>query len=133
MVVVAAGLVVLAMVPAGAPTNRVIVGLLTVGVGMALFSSPNTSAVMGAAPRDRLAVASSIVSMMRSTGQTLSLAILGTIAAAPLGPNGGDLLFRGEGGVGYLDGYHHAMLAGAAIALVGALASSVRGPATTSR
>lgn len=84
MVVVAAGLGLLAMVPAGAPTNRVIYGLLTVGVGMALFSSPNTSAVMGAAPRDRLAVASSIVSMMRSTGQTLSLAILGTIAAAPL-------------------------------------------------
>ena len=132
MIIVAAGLVVLSMVPDGAPTDRVISGLLMVGVGMALFSSPNTSAVMGAAPRERLAVASSIVSMMRSTGQTLSLAILGTIAAAPLGPDGGSWLFRGEGGVEYLGGYHRAMLAGAVIAVVGAVASSVRGPVKTS-
>lgn len=131
MMIVAVGLVVLAMVPSGAPTGRVIPGLLTIGLGMALFSSPNTSAVMGAAPRDRLAVASSIVSMMRSTGQTLSLAILGTIAATPLGPHGGAVLFGGEGGAGYLSGYHHAMLAGAVIAVVGAVASSVRGPATS--
>ena len=68
-------------------------GLAVTGLGMAAFSSPNTSAVMGAAERDRLGVAAAVLAMMRTLGQTLSLAVLGTLAAAPLGAAGARALF----------------------------------------
>ena len=107
-------------------------GLALTGLGMAAFSSPNTSAVMGSAERDRLGVAAAILAMMRTLGQTLSVAVLGTIAAAPLGAAGRAALF-GEArsiddAAAYLDGYRLAMAVGAVIALVGAGLSLARGP-----
>lgn len=133
MVLVAAGLGILAALPAGIPTGHVMAGLAVTGLGMAAFSSPNTSAVMGAADRDRLGVAAAILAMMRTLGQTMSLAILGTLAAAPLGAAGARALLGGgtegiSGTDAYLDGYRLAMVVGAAIALVGAAVSLGRGP-----
>jgi EmrB/QacA subfamily drug resistance transporter len=132
MVLVAAGLAILASVPSDVPDTAIVLGLAVTGLGMAMFSSPNTSAVMGAAERHRLGVAAAILAMMRTLGQTLSLAILGTLAAAPLGAAGARVLFGAEGGAehagAYLDGYRLAMGVGAVIALVGAALSSARGP-----
>ena len=132
MVLVAAGLLTLAVTPESLPIPWIMTGLAVTGLGMAAFSSPNTSAVMGSAARDRLAVAAAILAMMRTLGQTLSLAVLGTLAAAPLGADGARALFGAAGSVGdaaaYLDGYRLAMTVGAAIALVGAGLSLARGP-----
>jgi hypothetical protein len=70
--------------------------------------------------------------MMRTLGQALSLALLGTLAAAPLGSAGARALFGDTRGIGdaaaYLDGYRLAMAVGAAIALAGAALSLGRGP-----
>ncbi len=132
MVLVAAGLVVLASVPSSLPTGWVMAGLAITGLGMAGFSSPNTSAVMGSAERRRLGVAAAVLATMRSLGQSLSLAVLGALAAAPLGAAGARALLLGAdvgGGSGtYLDGYRLAMGVGAVIALVGAGFSLARGP-----
>ena len=132
MGLVAAGLAILALTPADLPIPWVMTGLAVTGLGMAAFSSPNTSAVMGSAERERLGVAAAILAMMRTLGQTLSLAVLGTLAAAPLGAAGARALFGDTAGVGdaaaYLDGYRLAMAVGAAIALVGAALSLGRGP-----
>ncbi len=132
MVLVAGGLAMLAVTPADLPTPWIMAGLAVTGLGMAAFSSPNTSAVMGSAARDRLGVAAAILAMMRTLGQTLSLAVLGTLAAAPLGAAGARALFGGAADVGdaaaYLDGYRLAMTVGAVIALVGAGLSLGRGP-----
>jgi len=54
---------------------------LLVGVGMAVFQSPNNSAIMGAAPRERLGVASGILAITRTLGQTTGIALLGSIWA----------------------------------------------------
>ncbi|WP_217913200.1 MFS transporter [Miltoncostaea marina] len=133
MVLVAAGLGTLAALPADVPTGHVVAGLAVTGLGMAAFSSPNTSAVMGAADPGRLGVAAAILAMMRTLGQTTSLALLGTLAAAPLGAAGARALLGGDtaalaGAGAYLDGYRVAMVVGAAIALVGAALSLARGP-----
>lgn len=133
MALVAAGLGILALLPRDIPTPHVVAGLAVTGLGMAAFSSPNTSAVMGSAERDRLGVAAAILAMMRTLGQTLSLAILGTLAAAPLGAAGARALLGGgieglEQAGPYLDGYRLAMVVGAGIALVGAALSLGRGP-----
>ncbi len=55
---------------------------LPIGIGMGLFQSPNNSAVMGTAPRHRLGVASGLLSLTRTLGQTTGLAIMGAIWAA---------------------------------------------------
>lgn len=56
--------------------------LLPVGVGMGLFQSPNNSAIMGSAPRERLGVASGLLSMTRLIGQTAGISILGALWAS---------------------------------------------------
>ena len=47
-----------------------------VGVGVGLFQSPNNSAMMGTAPRERLGVASGLLAMTRNLGQTVGIACL---------------------------------------------------------
>ena len=66
----------------------------------------------------------------------LSVALLGGIAASQLGRAGSRILYTGGHGMAaahaaadYATGYEYAMLTGAGLALVGALASLTRGPA----
>jgi EmrB/QacA subfamily drug resistance transporter len=138
MVTIAAGMVLLAAMPHDAPVWQVAACLGLVGLGMAAFSAPNASAIMGSVRRDQLSVASAMMGTMRTAGQSLSVALLGGIAASQLGRLGSRLLFshgdsEGASGLaaravaGYAQGYRYAMLAGAALALVGALVSLTRG------
>ncbi len=55
--------------------------LLPVGIGMGVFSSPNNSAVMGAASRKRLGIASGLLALTRTLGQTTGIALLGAFWA----------------------------------------------------
>lgn len=55
---------------------------LPVGIGMGLFQSPNNSAVMGSVPRAHLGVASGLLSITRTLGQTTGIAVLGAIWAS---------------------------------------------------
>jgi EmrB/QacA subfamily drug resistance transporter len=137
MVAIAAGMVLLALMPERASLLQVAAALGLVGLGMAAFSAPNVSAIMGSVRRDQLSVASAFMATMRTSGQALSVALLGGIAASQLGRLGGRLLFtHGSSGAsglaaravdGYAQGYTNAMLTGAALALVGALVSLTRG------
>jgi EmrB/QacA subfamily drug resistance transporter len=66
-----------------------------VGIGVGLFQSPNNSAMMGTAPRERLGVASGLLAMTRNLGQTVGIAVLGALwAALVFGAAGGPV----EGG-----------------------------------
>jgi EmrB/QacA subfamily drug resistance transporter len=131
MLLVAAGLGLLADVPNGMPVARVLPALVCIGVGMAMFSSPNTSSAMNAAPSAALGVAAGVLTTMRSLGQSMSIAVLGAITADHLGAVGGRMLFGGKApvhaGAAYLDGYRLAMAVGAGIAVIGALVSLTRG------
>lgn len=136
MVAIAGGMGLLAVIGAGAPLWHVVVALVVVGLGMAAFSAPNTSAVMGSVRKDQLSQASAFLSTMRTSGQAMSVALLGGIAASQLGAVGGRLLLTHGGGGGavaaravdaYASGYQYAMLAGAALALIGAAVSLTRG------
>lgn len=53
----------------------IILYLFILGFGFALFSSPNTNAVMSSVPKKYLGVASSFLATMRVTGQTMSMGI----------------------------------------------------------
>ncbi len=56
-----------------------IIDLIFLGVGMGLFTPPNNSAIMGAAPKDKLGVAGGILNMMRSLGLIFGVNISGLI------------------------------------------------------
>ena len=138
MLLTGAGMVLLASMPADAGLPQVMASLAVVGVGLASFSAPNTSAVMGSVARDQLSLAGAFLATMRVTGMALSVAILGGIAASQLGRLGGQLIFsHGKGdGLGALGaqavadfarGYRYAMYTGAALAVLGALVSLTRG------
>jgi MFS family permease len=128
MGLVAGGMVQLGFISGSA--GRVLFALATIGVGMALFSAPNISAVMGSVDRSQLNLASGFLATMRFSGQGLSIAMLGSIAAWRLGADGARIIFLGEKGSAayvpaFADGYRTAMLVGAALALAGALLSWV--------
>ena len=86
---------------------------------------------MGSVERSQLSVASAFLATMRVTGQSLSVGVLGSIAASRLGPGGWAMLLRHGGGSAVADayarGYQAAMLTGAFLALMGAWASLTRG------
>ncbi len=121
----------LSIVPDGMPLTNVLPALVVIGVGMAMFSSPNTTAAMNAAPPDALGVAAGVLTTMRSLGQSMSIALLGAITAAQLGAAGGKVLLGGaapaHSGAAFLDGYRTAMAVGAGIAIIGAAVSLTRG------
>ena len=136
MAVIGGGLILLSRLPSNPSTARLIGDLAFVGVGMAAFSSPNTSAVMGSVPRPQLGVASGTLATMRFLGQALSIGVLGALATSRLGASGQAVLLTGRAqrpsvASAYVAGYHLAMLAGAGIALVGAVASLTRPPRLT--
>lgn len=136
MVAIAAGMVLLAFMSETTPVWYVAMSFAIVGVGMAAFSAPNTSAVMGSVRRDQLSQAGAFLSTMRTAGQALSVALLGGIAASQLGAAGGRMLLsHGQGGGAvaaravdaYAQGYVYAMLTGAVLATAAAVVSLTRG------
>jgi O-antigen ligase len=60
-------------------------GLMFIGLGFALFSSPNTNAVMACVSRQEYSIASSILATMRSVGHSSSMAIVTVVIGAYMG------------------------------------------------
>ena len=58
-----------------------ILRFIPVGIGTGLFQSPNNSAILGSVPRNSLGVASGLLSLTRTLGQTTGISIMGTIWA----------------------------------------------------
>lgn len=71
-----AGIVMLTVLSPESSLVYIIVSLIVLGFGFALFSSPNVSALMGAVERRHYGVASGLVGTMRTFGQMLSMAMV---------------------------------------------------------
>ncbi|MEW5815450.1 MAG: MFS transporter, partial [Spirochaetota bacterium] len=56
----------------------VLLHFLPIGIGIGLIITPTTSAIMGAMPRNRLGMGSSLVSISINMAQTMGIAILGS-------------------------------------------------------
>jgi EmrB/QacA subfamily drug resistance transporter len=68
---------------------------LPIGIGVGMFQSPNNSAIMGTAPRERLGIASGMLAVTRTLGQTTGIAVLGALWASRVFTYAGEVL---EGG-----------------------------------
>ena len=75
------GFLAVSTLDAGTTTLGYILRFLPVGLGMGMFQSPNNSAIMGAAPRERLGIASGMLAVTRTLGQTTGIAVLGALWA----------------------------------------------------
>jgi EmrB/QacA subfamily drug resistance transporter len=75
MALVTAGLFLLVFVHSGTSIITIIGYLMILGLGFALFSSPNTNAVMSSVDKKSYGIASSLLGTMRLTGQMFSMGI----------------------------------------------------------
>lgn len=80
------GLVLLTLLNATTSLPFIIASLLFLGLGFALFSSPNTNAVMGSVERRFYGVASATLGTMRIVGQMFSMGVVMLIINLILGP-----------------------------------------------
>ena len=85
MALTALGLVLFAGLASDTSLGQVVAGLFLIGVGFALFSSPNTNAVMTAVPRESYGVAAATLGTMRTVGQAASLALVGFVLGRIVG------------------------------------------------
>jgi MFS family permease len=128
-----AALIVLAFLTPNTPYLLLALALCLMGLGGSFFWSPNTSATMGSAPRNRLGVASATLNTMRNVGMVCSFAVALSVAAASMPPDLVNAVFLGT--VGHLppaianaftDAMSHAFIASAVICLIAIFCSVVR-------
>jgi EmrB/QacA subfamily drug resistance transporter len=131
------GLVLLSQLNAHSSIFDIIWRLVVIGIGQGLFQSPNTRALMGAAPPDEQGVASGLLSTGRVIGQALSVALAGSIFSG-FGAAAAEVLLSSPGQSlstsrvndlqnTFLAGFHAAFLLCATFAAIGIFTSLVRG------
>jgi MFS family permease len=92
LAIVCIGLFFLSQINAQSAIWDIIWRLAVTGIGQGLFQSPNTRTIMGAAPRDAQGEASGLLATGRVIGQSISVALTGTVFAALGGAAAGTLL-----------------------------------------
>jgi EmrB/QacA subfamily drug resistance transporter len=85
MAVTALGIGLLAFVTQDTSIAYIVVSLVIVGFGFALFSSPNANAIMSSADRKFYGVASATLATMRQLGMMVSMAVVWTVFAIVIG------------------------------------------------
>lgn len=131
------GLLLLSTIGAQTSLLGLIVRLVIVGLGQALFQSPNNSALMGAAPAGQQGIASGMLATGRVVGQSLSVAVTGAIFASLGGAAAGQQLVQARAthtpvdsaalSATFVTSIHLAFVVCAIIAALGVVTSLVRG------
>jgi EmrB/QacA subfamily drug resistance transporter len=123
MAITTVGLVLLALMTPSSEVIAIVATLAFIGFGFALFSSPNTNAVMGSVERRSYGVASASLGTMRLVGQVLSLGIATLFIALYLG----DYAITPDLADEFMQSYKLAFSTFAVMCFVGVFASLARG------
>ena len=121
LLLVAFGLLLFATIDEHVTVWGFAVRVAPVGLGMGLFNAANNSSVLNAVPREQLGIASALLSLMRTLGQTTGVPVIASIfSLIALGEAGGEhhhalLTLPPEP---LLRGLHWAFIAGAALTLL---------------
>ncbi len=81
----ATGLIMLCFINTGSSIALIITLLVIMGIGFALFSSPNSNAIMSSVDKKHLGVASAVLGTMRMAGQMMSMGIAMMLLALYMG------------------------------------------------
>ncbi len=117
MGLLAAGLFLLSGIGPETALFQVAIWLALAGAGTGTFISPNTSALMGAAPRARQGIASGVQAVARNFGMVVGIGLAGAIFTTRLARNTPEALYQGIG-LGFL--------AAGIVAVLGMLISAVK-------
>jgi EmrB/QacA subfamily drug resistance transporter len=79
MMLLACGLFLLSGLGPASPPSQIALRLGVAGLGTGIFISPNTSALMGAAPRSRQGISAGILATSRNVGMVLGVGIAGAV------------------------------------------------------
>ena len=119
MLLLAAGLLSLAMIVVNGTLPSIAAALALIGLGVGVFVSPNNSALMGAAPRNRQGIAAGVLATARNVGMVLGVGFAGavftTVIAHAATPT-----------AGLASGVRASLLAAAVVATLGAATSATR-------
>jgi EmrB/QacA subfamily drug resistance transporter len=134
MLLICAGLLEMTLLKGTSSDSAVLMtGLIMMGVGMGMFSSPNTSAVMSSVPNQQAGLASGSISTMRTVGQTVSLSMAGALIAVMASTALVEAIFGGQiitptpdQVQQLLSGFRLAFIVSAILSFIGAIASAVR-------
>ena len=118
MFILGIGMFLLSHLGPNTPQGYIILGLAISGFGTGIFISPNTSALMGSAPRNRQGIASGVLATARNMGMALGVGLAGAILTTIMAGPSSLALYEGVN-----IGFYMAM----GMALLSCLASAVRG------
>lgn len=119
----AAGLLLLVFLTGHSGLWFIVTALVVLGFGFALFSSPNTNAIMSSIEKKHYGVGSAMLGTMRLTGQMLSMGIAMVIFAILIG----DVRITPEHYPRFLQSVRTAFLVSAVLCSLGIFASLARG------
>jgi EmrB/QacA subfamily drug resistance transporter len=136
LAITTAAILLLTQLDAMSPMSEIWWRLALAGAGLGLFQSPNTRALMSAAPQSQQGMASGVFATTRITGQALSVGVAGAVFATLGGAAAGSALAAtaaSDAGrpaleAAFLHAFHAAFATCAGFAALGAFAALVRGP-----
>lgn len=121
MSILSGGLFLLSRIHSGTELWFIVIALILAGIGTGTFISPNTSALMGAAPRARQGIASGVQATARNFGMVLGIGLAGAILTTHLAQNTVNALYQG---------IDMGFLAAAGVALLGVAMSAAKSAAS---
>jgi MFS family permease len=121
MGILAVGLFSLSRLGPLSPLTDVILALSITGLGTGIFISPNSSALMGAAPVDQRGVAAGILATARLVGMVLGVGLAGAILTTVLAR--AETLRRS---LALFDGVRAGFVVASSVAVLGVLVSAIR-------
>jgi EmrB/QacA subfamily drug resistance transporter len=138
------GLFLVSQINAQSSSWDIIWRLAVIGIGQGLFQSPNTRTMMSAAPRSAQGEASGLLATGRVIGQSMSVALTGTVFAALGGATAGTLLSSLQVQSlpmsridilqnTFVSSFHAALLVCAAFAALGIFTALARGDEETAK
>jgi len=92
MLLTAAGFAVMSQVGGSPHPGHILGGMALIGAGLGIFTVPNSSAVMGSVPPERLGLASGLQATMRNLGIAAGAAATAAIVATRFAVHGGGTL-----------------------------------------
>jgi EmrB/QacA subfamily drug resistance transporter len=119
MVLLSAGLLLLSRIDATLPIGLIVGIQVLMGLGIGLFTSPISSAILGAVPTERRGVANGVLGTARTLGMVLGVGVAGAVYATTLG------LAGDAGADGVLRATGAGLLVGSGVALLGAVAAAL--------
>ena len=114
-------IVLLSRVGPATPLPYVVLSLGLAGLGAGAFTSPNNSALMGAAPKQRQGIAAGILATARNVGMVLGIGFAGAVFTTVLAHG------RSGSGQALFQAVQTALLMASGVAFLGALTSALRG------